>query len=285
MPPDRSRDLWFEVEFELSNKKAASPLIGGLCYAGDPFLPYWITPQGENSANFGLPREIQVAWNGHQAATFLDGECAIVHHDPFAHSGVHVLPTGPISGDRVTVRFADFPQLVGDERMGVFLPFLYFFAYEEDVRFRPRVPAGLLAATQVPASTARAYVDLPGVAADYVFTTDDPDEYFPMSAASVVGSPREYAVHIHGLNGDRVETLTEAFVSQAMEKGDQVRLFLAQTEEHPRCLAGLTLSFPDPKGVQYVTDHAAALLDVRIYEIDAVECLTQPDHVGQHAEW
>jgi hypothetical protein len=298
-----SRRLWFEVEFAVAKpqRQPGIPVVGGLCYSGDPYLPYYITAQGENSANFGLPREIRLAW-GHNDdhAAFLDDESAITQQEPASHSGVHIIATGPIALNRVKVRFADFPRIIRrvgtsgapgiEERWGVYLPFLFFFEYQEDVRFHPRVPGGLLAAVQVPANRTHTYFaaaredgtsveDAAGFAADFIYTTEDPKEYFPLSAASIFRQHRRYGVHVLASTpGDnRIETVEETFISQAVTRGDQVRLFIAQTEEHNRCLSGIRLAFPDRKIVPYFTNGAMANLDVKVYELDPIEGVSPVD--------
>lgn len=291
---DVSRELWFEVEFTIikPHRVPGIPVIGGICYSGYPYLPYYITPQGENSANFSLPREIRVAWSSQEQTAFLDDEAAITQQESASHSGVHILATGPVAASHVRVRFADFPRFIQDfrtedgaatlvESFGVYLPFLFFFAYQEDVRFRPRVPGGLLGAVQVPAKGRHTYLaalnahshplasDVTGVAADYVVTTDDPRAFFPLSGASIFGQRRQYQLQLPGETS--AGNHTESFVSQALDRGDQVRLFIAQGEEHNRCLAGLTGTLTAPDLVSQFTGGQRTKVDAKVYELDPIE--------------
>lgn len=171
-----SRELWVDVEIQFEKPV----LLGGLCYAGYPFLPYYVTPHGENSANFGLPREISLRWQRTQS-DFLDDETTFTSQQPIAHSGIHYLPTGPIKTDRLVLRLADWPQFITQvdlikssrrirggaqlpenhreedscplqlrEQFGFLMPYLVPYEYTESSRYDPHVPAGLLACVKRP---------------------------------------------------------------------------------------------------------------------------------------
>ncbi|MCA8933475.1 MAG: hypothetical protein KDA49_13445, partial [Rhodospirillaceae bacterium] len=284
---DISRTLWFELDIDLAQSMAlynqmlggkvparGLPAIGGLCFGGYPYLPYYVTPEGQNSANFGLPREIRVSWQATPDDDFLDAETALTRQEMASHSGVHLLATGPVGTGRLKIRFADMPRLIlrlahrGKllERWGCIIPFLYVYAYQEGTRYRPHVPLGLVAATHRPAKIERSYAStldpaaspdtsdaVAGIAPDLLLTTGVPLRYHPMTAASLVGTPRSYAA---------VPGATEMFMSQRMEAGDRLHLVVEQTEEHARCLAGLVLDYPKEAG-QDVCD-----LEVRVFALD-----------------
>jgi hypothetical protein len=280
--------LWIELELTLSTKTEC-PLMGGIVYGGYPFLPSYVTPYGANSANFGLPRELRVSWDGHLGADFLDDEMAVVQQETTSHSGVHVLATGPVRTEKIRIRLADFPTIlhaVGRtgtlqsyrEFYGILIPYLGVFTYQEDVRFAPPVPAGLLAAVTIPATGDEGYLDpnqlsnnqaapVAAVAADHVYATSSPNEYFPLNAASMFHGGRTFTINIAG----RQERMQEFFISQKLATGDQVRVYFAQSEEHRRCLGGLTLTGPEGKLVGWFTSEKSGDFDLAVYELDPVE--------------
>ena len=102
-----SRDLWIEIEIKLEQKYN----LGGLSFSGFPYLMYSVNNQGENSANFGLPREIRIKWKDDQSA-FLDDENVFIRQEPVSHSGIHYITFGPVVTDHLIIRFADWPELI-----------------------------------------------------------------------------------------------------------------------------------------------------------------------------
>jgi hypothetical protein len=253
---DVSRRLWLDFEFLLEKKDGET--IGGLCYGGFPFLPSYVNEHGESSANFGLPRELRLTWQGFETEGFPDSENTFSSQESSSHSGVHILATGPIRAERLRLRVADLPRLLArvaprdgsfrvEERWGFALTYLYAFRYRESTRYRPRVPGGLLAAVQVPPSFRQSYFapvpepppppDLEGIApsgppapgepyrgasADLVARTS-PHSYLPFSAGALFGQRREYT-----LGGGTGE---EFFASGRLKPGQQVRIYLEQAEE------------------------------------------------------
>jgi hypothetical protein len=280
--------LWIELELTLS-AKGGCPVLGGIVYGGYPHLPYYVTPYGANSANFGLPREIRVSWDGHMGEGFLDDEMAVVQQETTSHSGVHLLATGPVRTEKIRIRLADFPTILRSvgrtggrqalrEVWGILIPYLGVFAYQEDVRFAPPVAAGLLAAIQLPAQGDGGYLDpsqlsstqaaqVAATAADQVYASTSPNQYFPLSAAALFTGGRSYLINIAG----RQEQMPECFISGALGAGDQVRLYFAQSEEHRRCLGGLTLTGPEDKIVNWFTNESGGEFELAIYELDPVE--------------
>jgi hypothetical protein len=311
---DTSRSLTVSLAIKLK-PQSTQQLAGGLCYGGYPFLPYYITKQGENSANFGLPREIGLTWTTSQGVGFLDDEDAITNQEPTSHGGVHVLGTGPVplsSGNSHDLSFmlhlSDFPRLVTQvsladgglevtELWGFIIPFLFVFEYKEDMRYpndrqrgpdnhyTSRIPAGLLAATQNPPNLDSSYFGLvqgssdpaatvkyAGACADYLLLVHQPEGlYYPMSASSIFGQGRTYGPGEWFEFGRRPlpdnHELEEVFVSNALQHGHEVRLFIEQGEEFNRCIAGMSITFgsrgqtpPLPTGLERI--------GVRVYEID-----------------
>jgi len=287
-----SRKLWFEVEISLSEKGGCRN-IGGICYGGYPYLPYYITAQGENSANFGLPREMRLSWDGVQNMEFLDDENAILKQEPASHGQVHIWATGPIHARTFRLRIADFPRIIkrtyirnqnyfSQEYWGVTLPYLFFFEYREDTRFRPRVPVGLLAATQISSNTSNQHLfsgysflnqaaEVPMT--DNYYSTVSPRHYFPLSAASLFNKPRSYSINV----GNRFETFEEFFASNPLTRDKQIQLFIEQAEEHNRCLSGVKFEMPDNKVVNALTGFNRAKMSIRVYEIDLPEGVSPLD--------
>ena len=241
------RDLWIELELRLKERC----VVGGLVFAGLSTLPYYVDDHGESSSNFGLPREWRVAWAG-TGQGFVDEEASITRQEPTSHGGVHVFATGPIETDRLVLRLADFPRLVGDldgskpkERPGLVIPMLCVFEHQQGTRYRPAVPAGLLAATVrrrrkgAPATAQDGYPLLSSrgrPCADGVYVTQA-GHYYPLVAASLVGPGRRYTTGDAGVG--RYE---ERFVSTTVGRGEALFVTLEQSEEHPRCIGGLELA-------------------------------------------
>ena len=260
--PVPSRALWFEVRVRFQEEV----LLGGLCYSGHPSLPYYVNQQGENSSNFGLPREIRVRWKGHDAG-FIDDETAVTYQEPTSHGGVHYLCTGPVKTDWLILRFGDFPkflsllrldpegnvQAVG-ERHGLLMPFLYFFSYREEARFRPHVPAGLLATLRRRNEESRTAERR--LSADFNHASGN--TYLTYSGAGMLGQRRAYT----SPGGE------EVFCSVPLTPRDAVEVYAEQAEEHARCVAGARVKFAKLE-LAGVAKRGAARL--RVYEIDPPE--------------
>ncbi len=287
---DISRRLWAQIDLRLNVEEDVA--VGGILFGGYPYLPYYVTEDGENSANFGLPREVHLSWKTERNEGFLDAETGVVRQQPTSHSGFHLICTEPIVTNRLVLRLASFPRILRrirevkstvelEERWAFAIPYLYVFTYHEGVRYRPHVPAGLLAATQRPPNFTFSHfspvitADNPeetqrfaGAACDFIRPTTFEGEYFHLSAASLLGAGRSYQVD---MVGGRRENLQEFFASNPLRKGEEVTLYLEQGEEFERCLAGLCL-FP----------HLAAIppgqpqrfpgrLRIRVFEIDPLD--------------
>lgn len=74
------RELYVDVEITLNRKEN----IGGICFNGFPFLANYVNGHGENSSNFGLPREIRVSWD--ESDQFIDNENAYTRQETISHS-------------------------------------------------------------------------------------------------------------------------------------------------------------------------------------------------------
>ena len=295
---DLSRQLW--VEYRLTLAARGDALVGGICYGGYPYMPYYITPQGENSSNFGLPREIRVSWAGQHGNGFLDDDVSLTQQEAASHSGVHVFPTGPVITNQLRIRLSDFPRIItgfeGDrvvERWGFIIPYFFVYGYKERTRFQARVPAGLLGAVQTwsfspPGRQGRPspyYFDrqlasnTPGLRDKYASGCPDyllvkNNHYFPSAGAGIfqdTSSRRQYVL-------DRGTIIDEHFGSNKLAQNSELYLCVEQAEEQPRCLAGLRISFGgneqgDPLAVR-----------MRVYELDPPEGVSplalseKPDH-------
>jgi hypothetical protein len=286
---DISRKLW--AEFEILFDVEAPVTVGGILFGGYPYVPYYVTEDGENSANFTLPREILLAWKTDRNIGFLDGDTGVLRQQPTSHGGFHVICTEPILTDRLILRLADFPRLIRrlrevessvqvTERWACAIPYLYAFTYHEGVRYRPHVPAGLLAAMQSPpnftfshfspvigADNADETRRFAGGCCDLVRPTTFGGNYFHMSAASLTGAGRTYSVD---MSGGAPQQLTELFASNPLNKGDEVVIYLEQGEEHDRCLAGLAL-FPHVTPIPGGSQPYPGRIRIRVYEIDPLD--------------
>lgn len=257
-----SRELWIELELTLDASKVGNPPVGGLCFSGFPYLPYYVTAQGENSANFGLPREVRVSWSSGAGAGFIDDETAETRQQVTSHSGAQFFSLGPLVTDRLRVRLSDFPKILLSndpirERWGIIIPYLFVYAHAEGTRYSPSVPAGLIAATHSNPSVNPSFFqkDIQDGSADALskapadWVTETAGKYVCLSAASALRSESDR----------RAFDVDEFFVSQ-MTRGDRLWLTIEQAEEHRRCLAGLRLRFAGSGFLRR--------FDVDIYEID-----------------
>lgn len=270
---DSSRDLWIDVELRV--KKGWEGVVGGICFAGNPYLPYSVTAQGENSANFGLPREIRLTWETHDRR-FIDSAQSLTRQQVVSHSGVHVIAVPPYRArnDRpsgtLRIRFSDFPRLLlrfasrpdrpasWREVHAILIPWLYPFVYEEGTRFRPRVRSGLLAAThrgvkEAPPDSSWAALlesqgaELPGLDPSFV---GPPTFKVRENASELLLGPAGglHAFSAGSLFGQRrfypPPNAEEFYASNPVLRGDRIVLFLEQAEEFERCIAGLRLTMP-----------------------------------------
>jgi hypothetical protein len=254
---DISRRLWVDFRINFEPK-----LLGGICYGGYPYLPYYITPEGENSANFGLPREIRLSWDKSDDDGFIDSERAITYQESTSHSGIHFLCTEPVVTDHLYLRLSDFPRILQRislnqsgldvaERWGFIIPYLFVFEYKERTRYRPRVPGGLLAAVQVPDNPTDCFFPVGGsslprgwaaACPDWTYHFTPPSRMVHNSGASIFGQHRTFAI---GSGGPGTFYMKEAFGSGKLREGHEVRLFIEQSEENNRSIAGFRVSYPD----------------------------------------
>jgi hypothetical protein len=299
---DTARSIWIEFRIELVDKEAR---IGGICFAGYPFLPYTIDRRGISSSNFGLPREMRLAW-GKASDGFIDADDAVTVQRPAAHSGLHVITCGEVRTNELRLRVSDLPRLqlnrsvsagrvVPQEGVGFVLPYLAVFSYQEGTRYRPTVRGGLLAAfatntskTDSPLGTSPLgqgnFPQLPVRAYDGVIAT--PSGWITMSAASLFGQRRMYAPVPLGTTPSDNEL--EHFLSEPVNPGQEIRLVIEQTEEHPRCIAGLRFSVPQitlPKIA--VGPLPVSLWSLEVFEIDPPDGVSpiDPDRHPRSDRW
>jgi hypothetical protein len=283
------RDYW--VEFEITIGLKYGPLIGGIALAGCPFLPYLSTPAGDNVTNFGLPREIRVAWSADGSAGFLDAEQEYTLQMPNWHSGFHFLPFGPVRSTKLRVRLSTFPKVLLPKQTdapdhahavpGFLIPFVYVFGHQETVVYEPHVPAGLLAAWQSPAAHDHTYAtQFPGGSRPALVAADPADEveisvpatdasrkprYVVYSAASAIGAKRTYQI-------DNTDS-EEFFRSNPFSKDGSVTLILAQARQNEACIAGIRLFTPKLRGALKKEE-----FELRVFELDlpsGTECLVR----------
>lgn len=286
------RHLWIEFEIHLSEKNPEDrdAMVGGICFDGYPYLPYHVTPAGQNSANLGLPHEIRVSWKEQERIGFIDDEDAVTLQLPAAHAGFHTIRTRPLRTRVLRLRIGDFPRLLIKNRSrepedllrefwGFLITQLYVFEHEERMQYEPEIAGALVGAYQTPPSFARGYVPeleepqyaplaarLSGLAPDYLHLVEaDGLCYAPFSAASLFAGPRPYRVQSGGSRDGR-----EIFLSNAVGAGDEVRIVFAQTDSNERCLAGIRITGPGPK---LPLGLALPLAPFRygVYELDTLE--------------
>ncbi|WP_019142906.1 hypothetical protein [Noviherbaspirillum massiliense] len=249
-------------------------LVGGICFGGYPYLPFSrsrMQDEGENSANFGLPREVRLTCLGltgdekdsSAAFEFLDAEISATKQDIISHSSFHYLCIDPTLTNVVTVHLSDYPRILrrmkssGDniaieERYGFIIPYFYVFQYREKTRYRPPVCAGLLGAGRTGRLKPSRH---PSV--ENAFSTDIEDkyiltdssgsngEYFDFTAASMFGQQRDYLPKREFLDREHPQTrLTECFVSSMIASGESVLLCTEQAEEYERSVAGIKIFLP-----------------------------------------
>lgn len=278
-------DVSRKLSVRFSIKLPEEFLVGGICFGGFPYLPYSrikTVSAGENSSNFGLPREIRLTCLGRSGDTkgsspfdqFLDAEISATRQEIVSHSGLHYLCIDPTLTDSLTVYFSDYPTILREvqvgrrkngksgkkvkneveskESYGFIIPYFYVFEYQEKTRYRPTVSAGILGTTTNNIDPDNG--DILKKVIDHKYIVSNLDlgnlgNYFDFTAASIFGQQRDYIIRdafYDGENskGQEQERLEECFISQKIEPGKKVVLYIEQGEEYERCIAGLKAYFP-----------------------------------------
>ncbi|WP_054690767.1 hypothetical protein [Desulfosarcina cetonica] len=259
---DLGRSLSVTMRLRLGQKA----LIGGLCLAGFPYLPFNVNEHGENSANFGLPREIRITAISDTADSlemfrrhdFIDAEVSTTRQQIVSHSKFHYIKIDPTYTDTIILYFSDFPEfLTGVKigaadsaitaglsiRYGFIIPQLYVYAYREQTRYRPPVPFGLLGLgpdrpKRPDDSAATLDTVLHRYASNFLQHSQQSDNtYIDFTAASLFGASRQY------VNGRRGRT-EECFISKPIKPGESIVMYVEQAEDHLRCIAGLKALIP-----------------------------------------
>jgi hypothetical protein len=252
------------LEVTLRIKLQRKALVGGIVYAGHPFIPSIIGSSGENASNFGVPRELRLAplgfsQDGNVASAngaYLDAETHVTRQELLSHSGVHFLCCDPTLTDTLTLTLSNWPQFVGRVetnhpqprqqllRFGFLVPCFYVFEYHEGTRYRPHVPFGLLAARSTPMA-----LDIASeIGEDVELILAHKGKYFPLTPASLCNGPRTYQIPAD--TNFAGATLSECYVSSQLAKDKQTVLYLEQAQEYSRCLSGLrVLAFSAPASV------------------------------------
>jgi hypothetical protein len=250
-------------------------LVGGICFGGFPYLPYArpdIVRLGENSSNFGLPREVRLTCLGERtgdetgtdpAFDYLDSEISATEQEIVSDSGLHYLCIDPTLTNALQVQFSDYATILSKvkfdsdskkyqetQHYGFIVPYFYVFQYKEKTRYRPIVSAGLLgtAADARPAEKETARFSDP-IDHRHVVTFADGANYFDFTAASMFGQQREFVVRDEWFNGKKPkgkvkDELRECFISLPVKPQESVVLHIEQAEEYERCIAGLKLFLP-----------------------------------------
>lgn len=261
------------LQVQLRIKLARKALVGGIAFAGHPFLP----ATSYASSNFGLPREWRLTPVGESSAgsrsansAFLDFESSVTRQELLSHSGAHFLCCDPTWSDTILLSLSNWPRFVGhvtlrpqigrlpEAHYGFLIPFFYVFEYREGTHYRPRAPFGLLNVRWAgyPASQA-------SQGAEYVFRQGG--HYYPFTAASLTNGRRTYSVPASEAHRKPRE-LRECFVSGRLNQNGKVTLLLEQSGEFERCLSGLHLlplfvpSDSLPEDIAAAEDAVAAFL-------------------------
>lgn len=272
-----------KASVELLIRFARPALLGGACVFGNPYIPYTFNRFGQSSANFGLPREIQItnagavdaAFQPVRGQNFFDADNTLVHQESNFHSGANYIPIEPTYTSAVILRLSNFPFFAYEyeqktptdltdgvrERLeftlGYDIPQLVFYTHEEAMRYRPLTGFGLLS-EQYSDRDSDGGTSLHGKSA--ILHPDG--QYGVYSAASLTSSARSYRA-----NPTRAGTgYKEIFVSEPLGKEDAVDLLFEQADDEPRCVAGLKMRLPfipDEKRAEDID----ALID-RLQDID-----------------
>lgn len=272
-----STDISRKLSTSFSIQLAESVLIGGICFAGFPYLynsREKIKKSEENSSNFGLPREVRLTCLGASIADetgasnsfeFLDAEISATRQEIISDSGFNFLCVDPTLTNFLTVHFSDYPKIfksikfdtnkkkfITEEYYGFIIPYFYIFEYKEKTRYRPHVSAGLLSSK----STNRvspSNINFNYGFIDYKHTEKEPagtnGNYFDFTSASVFGQQRDYIIrdeiYTGGKSKGNIKTrMTECFISQKIRPDKNVTLYIEQGEEYERCVAGLKIYLP-----------------------------------------
>ncbi|MCX6251735.1 MAG: hypothetical protein NTX61_13410 [Bacteroidetes bacterium] len=288
MSPD-PRDLSVEIEITLKEKK----LIGGISYAGFSFLPYYLTEQGENSANYGLPREIKISWNDNKSG-FIDDESSVTQEEPVSHSGIHYISIDPVKTDKIKIKFSDWPTIIksssvsGNDKLNLklayafVLPFIVVYEHRESCHYAPHIPFGVLACLKNKDQLTDYFgfkkVSIDGmnvnevsklaINADYLYFINKSNVFCNLTCASITGQKRIFKP---GTTNEYIEK----FVSVPFDKKETIDLYLEQGEENSRCVAGLTLNFSALSPKFAPPDYGGTLknpvMNIKVYEVDLPE--------------
>jgi hypothetical protein len=284
--PDISRKLSARFSIRLSQPH----LIGGICFGGFPYLPYLhekMIAAGENSSNFGLPREIRLTCSGKSSDEkdlsslheFLDAEISTTRQEIISHSGLQYLCIDPTLTDLLTVHFSDYPSILKEikidrrgnlttqEKYGFIIPYFYIFEYQEKTRYRPTVSAGILGSTTISThSASEDLLDTPGLTTNvngndlqdilktkidykYIISNSGKDKYLDFTASSIFGQQRIYDSKKKGEG-----IFTECFISHKVKLREKVVLYIEQGEEYERCIAGLKTFLPFIPDISLIED-------------------------------
>jgi hypothetical protein len=260
-----ARDMSLRLRIKLGQKK----LVGGVCFSGLPYLPYRITSAGENSSNFGVPREVRLTclggsqdhWGASQNTDFLDSEIATTRQEMAWHSGFQFVLVDPTLTDELILHLSDLPSIVtrvrqprssGDgreryvERFGFALPYFYIFEYSEQTRYRPLVAGGFLASLRVPAEEPLRLDQQESTVSQSwqnEYRLFVKGSYYDFTAQSAIDSGRTYG--LQAASGTRrPRRMQECFISQRLKNNQKVILYFEQSEEYSRCLSGMRAFFP-----------------------------------------
>jgi hypothetical protein len=319
-----SRDLSATFRVRL----AAPTLIGGICFGGMPHIPYTLSKAGESSSNFGVPREVRLTCvsttsDDRTASTnvaFVDADLSLTKQEFISHSAFHYLCTEPAWTDTILLRFSDYPSFAArvasddiqadmratKERWGFVLPYFYVFEYQEGTRYRPIVPGGLVGirdsfTTHPPSGGDISRSSL----VDYslLVSAGGGRRYISFTGGSVFGQGRTFSgVAPVGEDNPKPRDLKECFISHKVPPGGRLTIYLQQSEEYSRCVAGIKLLLPfvpkdapggaapditaagDDQLQQYLTTALGVprsiafcrKIGVRVFEVDPLDGVSPP---------
>lgn len=279
------RELFVDIEITLNRKEN----IGGICFTGFPFLSNYINKHGENSSNFGLPREVRVSWD--EGVEFIDNENAYTRQETISHSGVQYMNFGPVKFDKIIIRFSDWPKFIIannatslTQKFGFVIPLLVVYEKNESVVYRSHLPMGLLACTKYPVLKAKGYfrndyfsgetINISGEEgennnADYSYqlSSPSPASFFTLSAASAFGQKRKFTL-------PGTSPYEEYFLSVPFKTNESINFHIEQSSETERCVAGCKITFQTQP---LVGNLRLPALRIKIYELDLIEGISPLD--------
>ena len=214
-----------------------------------------------------------------QRSQFIDSEFSYVRQEIVSHSGLNYLCIDPVRTNLFLLTLTDFPFIIrridldasvveasGNVKIltkgfkGFALPWLYFFAYRESARKTARLAGGIIgvASEAVPNGKKTQQGLLALAFPEFEFALNgkkgSKKNYYALyTGHSALGQRRKFAISPFALNYPpavrklpftKRDGVDEMFISDVLQPGQKVILFVQQGEEYERCVAGLKMLMP-----------------------------------------